>query len=160
MQTYCCSKRGLSNTGTFSNISFHVFLNSQVALHQANGLWVVCRCQSDTASWLRPLHPPAHQACKHRHYHFGLYLHQVVWESVDTHPDLPRHGNGISKSRNRLFHLILISTFLHDKTFVEYSFAWLLNILVCLQSIHTPRLTPALQLEFKMKITHPPIYTP
>lgn len=37
------------------------------------------------------LHPPTHQAGKDCHHHFGLDFHEVLGESVDTRPDLPRH---------------------------------------------------------------------
>lgn len=79
-----------------NNFLPHVFLHSRVALNKAKGLWVVVwECQSSTTSPLSPLHPPAHQAGEHGHHHLGLDLHQVVWESVDTRADLPRHGDGI-----------------------------------------------------------------
>lgn len=42
------------------------------------------------------LHPPTHQAGEDCHHHFGLDLHEVFWESVDTGSDLPRHRDGIS----------------------------------------------------------------
>lgn len=49
------------------------------------------------ASLLDSLHPPTHQAGKDCHHHFGLDLHEVFWESVDTGSDLPRHRDGVSR---------------------------------------------------------------
>ena len=50
---------------------------------------------------LRPLHPAAHQAGKHRHHHLGLDLLQVLRKGVDPRADLPRHGNGVSMEGRR-----------------------------------------------------------
>lgn len=45
------------------------------------------------------LHPPTHQAGKDCHHHFGLDFHEVLGESVDTRPDLPRHRDCVPGDR-------------------------------------------------------------
>lgn len=45
--------------------------------------------------FLHPLHPPAHQACKHGHDHLGLYFHKVFGESVHPGSNSSSHGHGV-----------------------------------------------------------------
>lgn len=58
---------------------------------RANGFWLWFKYMMASANVSDLLHPPTHQAGKDCHHHFGLDFHEVLGESVDTRPDLPRH---------------------------------------------------------------------
>lgn len=49
---------------------------------------------------LGPPHAARHQAGEHRHHHFRLHLHQVLWERVHAGADLPSHGDGVPVEKN------------------------------------------------------------